>query len=225
MLVRSSAIDVIVVDSVAALSTKQELEGDMGDATVGMQARLMSQAMRKLTPLVARSGVVCIFINQIREKIGVMFGNPETTPGGRALKFFASVRLDIRRKETIKEGDGQIGYSAEVKVVKNKVSPPFKRAHFDMMYGKGISREGEILDMAEECKIVQKSGAWFSYNDERMGQGRENTKEFLAKNPDVLSEIVIKLKTKLGLVKEAPSTKPQEKSAGAEKEKAAGKGK
>jgi recombination protein RecA len=220
MLVRSNAVDVIVIDSVAALSTKAELEGDMGDATVGMQARLMSQAMRKLTPLVSKSRTVCIFINQIREKIGVMFGSPETTPGGRALKFFSSVRLDIRRKETIKDGEEQKGYVTQVKVVKNKVSPPFRTAHFDIIYGKGISREGEILDMAEEAKIIQKSGAWYSYGDTRMGQGRENSKDFLTQNPDILGEIVIKLKTKHGLIKEAvPAAKPPEK----EKEKVAGK--
>ncbi len=225
MLVRSNAIDVIVVDSVAALTSKAELEGDMGDAVVGLQARLMSQAMRKLTPSVSRSRACCIFINQIREKIGVMFGNPETTPGGRALKFFASVRLDIRRKEQLKEGEEPIGYITEVKVVKNKVAPPFRKARFDIMFGKGISREGEILDLAEETKVVTKSGAWYSYGDTRLGQGRENTKEFLAQNPDITTEIVLKLKTKLGLIKPAEAAKEKEKemSAGSEKERG-GKG-
>ena len=220
MLIRSGAIDVIVVDSVAALSTRQELEGDMGDATVGMQARLMSQAMRKLTPVISKSGAVCIFINQIREKIGVMFGNPETTPGGRALKFFSSLRLDIRRKETIKDGDEAKGYTAEIKVVKNKVAPPFRKAHIDIMFGKGISKEGEILTLAEENKIVIKSGAWYSYGDVRLGQGRENTKEFFVQNPDIFSEIIIKVKTKLGLMKptsEASSGKTEK--APPEKEK------
>ncbi|HQG29241.1 MAG TPA: recombinase RecA, partial [Candidatus Ozemobacteraceae bacterium] len=179
MLVRSNAVDVLVVDSVAALTTKAELDGEMGDATVGMQARLMSQAMRKLTPVVSRSGCVCIFINQLREKIGVMFGNPETTPGGRALKFFSSVRLDIRRKEQLKDGDQAVGYTTEVKVVKNKVAPPFRKAHFDIMFGKGLSREGEIIDMAEEMKIDSKTGAWYSFGDTRIGQGRENAKDFL----------------------------------------------
>ncbi|OQA05890.1 MAG: recombinase A [bacterium ADurb.Bin374] len=223
MLVRSNAVDVLVVDSVAALTTKAEIDGDMGDATVGMQARLMSQAMRKLTPVVSRSGCVCIFINQLREKIGVMFGNPETTPGGRALKFFSSVRLDIRRKEQLKDGDQAVGYTTEVKVVKNKVAPPFRKAHFDIMFGKGLSREGEIIDMAEEMKIVSKTGAWYSFGDTRIGQGRENAKDFLVKNPDVFSEIVLKVKEKLGMIKpaETQAEKPEQK----EKEKAAGRGK
>jgi len=226
MLIRSNAIDVVVVDSVAALTTKVELEGEMGDATVGMQARLMSQAMRKLTPVVSKSGTVCIFINQIREKIGVMFGNPETTPGGRALKFFSSIRLDIRKKETIKENEEAKGYSAEIKVVKNKVAPPFRKAHIDIMFGKGISKEGEIIDLAEEHKIIVKSGAWYSFGETRMGQGRENTKEFLAQNPDIFSEIVTKIKTKVGLIKppEVPA-KGHEKHSGGEKEKPSGKGK
>ncbi|MBF0499573.1 MAG: recombinase RecA [Candidatus Riflebacteria bacterium] len=230
-LVSSNAIDIIVVDSVAALSTKAEIDGEMGDASVGMQARLMSQAMRKLTPIVARAGCVCIFINQIREKIGVMFGNPETTPGGRALKFFSSIRIDIRRKDQLKDGDQPIGYTTEVKVVKNKVAPPFKKGRFDMMFGKGISKEGEVLDLAEESKIIQKSGSWYSYGDTRIGQGRENTKEFLTQNPDILSEIVMKVKTKLGLIKAAPesdgktSTAAHSQTHGADKEKATGKGK
>ncbi len=224
MLVRSNAIDAIVIDSVAALTSKAEIDGEMGDATVGMQARLMSQAMRKLTPVVSRSRCICVFINQIREKIGVMFGNPETTPGGRALKFFSSVRLDIRRKDQIKDGDTPIGYVTQVKVVKNKVSPPFRTASFDIMFGKGISKEGEIVDLGEHYKIIQKSGAWYSFGDVRMGQGRENTKDFLAKNPDICSEIVLKIKKAMGLIKnEEPA--PAAKAASPEKEKAAGKGK
>ena len=231
VLVRSNAVDAIVVDSVAALTSKAEIDGDMGDATVGMQARLMSQAMRKLTPVVSRSRCIFIFINQIREKIGVMFGNPEVTPGGRALKFFSSVRLEIRRKEQIKEGDVPIGYVTEVKVVKNKVAPPFRRAYFDIMFGKGISREGEIVDLGEQNKIIQKSGAWYSYGDVRMGQGRENTKEFLLKNPDICSEIVLKVKSALGMTKQEESTPASAsapaptKAAPAEKEKSVGRGK
>lgn len=200
MLVRSNAIDIIVLDSVAALTSKAEIDGDMGDATVGMQARLMSQAMRKLTPVVSKSRCVCIFINQIREKIGVMFGNPETTPGGRALKFFSSIRIDIRRKEQIKEGDEAIGFVTEVKVVKNKVAPPFRKAKFDMMFGEGISAEGEVLDIADTANIVNKSGAWYSYGDVRMGQGRENSKQFLRDNPDIFADIVMKVKKSLGMI-------------------------
>ena len=213
MLVRSNAIDCIILDSVAALTSKSEIDGDMGDATVGMQARLMSQAMRKLTPVVSKSRAVCIFINQIREKIGVMFGNPETTPGGRALKFFSSVRLDIRKKETIKDGDEPVGYVAEVKVVKNKVAPPFKKAKFDIMFGTGISTEGEVLEVAESANIINKSGAWYSYGDVRMGQGRENSKQFLRDNPDVFAEIVLKVKKALGMIesKEAETVVEEKK--------------
>jgi len=222
MLVRSNAIDIIIVDSVAALTSKAEIDGDMGDATVGMQARLMSQAMRKLTPVVSKSRCVCIFINQIREKIGVMFGNPETTPGGRALKFFSSVRLDIRRKEQLKEGDEPTGYVTEVKVVKNKVAPPFKKAKFDMMFGQGISTEGEVLEIAENANIVQKSGAWYSYGDTRIGQGRENAKIFLRDNPDIFAEVVLKVKRSLGMINEsAPAV--ETKTATEEKKKTASK--
>jgi recombination protein RecA len=188
------------LDSVAALTSKSEIDGDMGDATVGMQARLMSQAMRKLTPVISKSRCVCIFINQIREKIGVMFGNPETTPGGRALKFFSSVRLDIRRKDQIKDGDNPVGYVTEVKVVKNKVAPPFKKARFDMTFGEGISTEGEVLELAEKASIINKAGSWYSYGDVRMGQGRENTKQFLKDNPDIFGEIILKVKTALGML-------------------------
>ena len=223
MLVRSNAVDIIVLDSVAALTSKAEIDGDMGDSTVGMQARLMSQAMRKLTPVVSKSRCVCIFINQIREKIGIMFGNPETTPGGRALKFFSSVRLDIRRKDAIKEGEDIKGYITEVKVVKNKVAPPFKKARFDMMFGEGISKEGEVLEMAEAAGVVEKSGAWYSYGDTRIGQGRENSKNFLKENPDVFGEIVLKVKRALGML--PPEEKKEETKAATteEKKKAASK--
>ena len=198
-LVRSGAIDIIVVDSVAALVPKAEIEGDMGDSHVGLQARLMSQALRKLAGSLSKSNTTCIFINQLREKIGVMFGNPETTPGGRALKFFASVRMDIRRIDSIKVNGENIGNRVRVKVVKNKVAPPFKQAEFDIMYGKGISKEGSLLDMAVEYNIVNKSGSWFTYDTERLGQGREAAKEFLATNPDLMAEIDHKVRVACGL--------------------------
>ena len=188
LLIRSGALDVIVVDSVAALTPRAELEGDMGDSHVGLQARLMSQALRKLTGTISKTQTTCIFINQLREKVGVMFGNPEVTPGGRALKFYASVRLDIRRIETLKEGTDAVGNRVRVRVVKNKVAPPFKDAEFDIMYGAGISAEGDILDLAVNNKIVQKSGAWFSYGDQRLGQGRENVRQFLRDNPELLAQ-------------------------------------
>ena len=193
-LVRSGAIDVIVVDSVAALVPKAEIEGDMGDSHVGLQARLMSQALRKLTGAINRSSTVVIFINQLREKIGVMFGNPETTTGGKALKFYASVRLDVRRIDSLKDGANIVGNRTRVKVVKNKVAPPFKIAEFDMIYGEGISREGSLLDMAAQQKIVQKSGAWYAYGDMRLGQGRENTRNFLKDNPELAAEIEQKVR-------------------------------
>ena len=188
-LVRSGAVDVVVVDSVAAMVTKAEIEGEMGDSHVGVQARLMSQALRKLTGAIGKSNCIVIFINQLREKIGVMYGNPETTPGGRALKFYASVRLDVRRTETLKSGTEMIGSRTRAKVVKNKVSPPFKEAEFDIMYGTGISKEGEILDLGAKLEIVDKSGSWFNYGDVRLGQGRDNAKEFLKANPEVAAEI------------------------------------
>lgn len=188
-LVRSGAVDIIVVDSVAALVPKAEIEGDMGDSFVGLQARLMSQAMRKLSGAVSKSKAIAIFINQLREKIGVMFGNPETTPGGRALKFYASVRLDVRRVEAIKSGNDVVGNRTKIKVVKNKVAPPFKQADVDIMYGEGISKVGSIVDIGAEQDIVQKSGAWFSYNSERLGQGRENAKQYLKDNPEVSNKI------------------------------------
>ena len=198
-LVRSAAVDVVVIDSVAALVPKAELEGEMGDAMVGLQARLMSQALRKLTAVVSKSGTCLIFINQIREKIGVMFGNPETTTGGRALKFYSSVRLDIRRINSIKDGDEVVGSRTKVKVVKNKVAPPFKAAEFDIGYGEGISKTGELIDLGVEHKVVEKSGAWFSYGDLRIGQGRENAKAFLRDNADVALEIENRLREKLGI--------------------------
>lgn len=199
MLVRSGAIDVVVVDSVAALTPRAEIEGEIGDSTVGLQARLMSQALRKLAGSLAKSNTTCIFINQLREKIGVMFGNPETTPGGRALKFFSSVRMDIRRVDSIKVNNEVVGNRVRVKVVKNKVAPPFKQAEFDIMYGQGISKEGSVLDMAVEHEIVSKSGAWFTYETERLGQGREAAKEFLASNPELLEEIDHKVRVACGL--------------------------
>ncbi|KKM13102.1 recombinase RecA [Clostridiales bacterium PH28_bin88] len=188
-LVRSGAIDVVVIDSVAALVPRAELEGEMGDAHVGLQARLMSQALRKLAGAISKSRTTAIFINQLREKVGVMFGNPETTPGGRALKFYASVRLEVRRVETLKRGEEMVGSRTRVKVVKNKVAPPFKQAEFDIMYGEGVSREGCLVDMAVEIGLLQKSGAWYSFNEERLGQGRENVKEYLKQHPEIIATI------------------------------------
>ena len=201
-LVRSGALDVIVIDSVAALVPKAEIEGEMGDSHMGLQARLMSQALRKLTGTVSKSNTCVIFINQIREKLGVMFGNPETTTGGRALKFYTSIRLDIRRIATIKVGNEMVGNRTRVKVVKNKMAPPFREAEFDIMYDQGISKEGDVLDKAVEFRIVQKSGTWFSYNDLRLGQGRENVKAFLRENPEVFQEIEKQVRIKLGLEKD-----------------------
>lgn len=197
-LVRSGALDVIVVDSVAALVPRAEIEGEMGDSHMGLQARLMSQALRKLTATVSKSNTSVIFINQIREKIGVMFGNPETTTGGRALKFYTSIRMDIRRIATIKEGQDMVGNRTKVKVVKNKMAPPFKDAEFDIMYSQGISKEGDILDLATEMNLVQKSGTWFSYGDTRLGQGRENVKRFLKEEEKILTELETKVREKLG---------------------------
>ena len=205
MLIRSGAIDVVVIDSVAALVPKAELEGEMGDAQMGLQARLMSQAMRKLTGIVSRSNTCLIFINQLREKIGVMFGPNETTTGGRALKFYATVRIDIRRELPIKDGDQTVGNRTKVKVVKNKLAPPFKIAEFDIIYGEGISREGDLIDLGTANGIIEKSGAWFSYKDTRLGQGRENVKRFLKDNPDLATEIDHKLRVKLNLVREEPA--------------------
>jgi recombination protein RecA len=193
-LVRSGAVDIIVVDSVAALVPKAEIEGEMGDSHMGLQARLMSQALRKLSGAINKSNTIAIFINQVREKIGVMFGNPETTPGGRALKFYSSVRLEVRRAEVIKQGTDMVGNRTKIKVVKNKVAPPFRTAEVDIMYGEGISREGEIIDIGSELDIVQKSGSWYAYNDERVGQGKENAKQFLKENPDLRQEIYQKIR-------------------------------
>ncbi len=199
MLVRSGALDVVVIDSVAALTPRAEIEGEMGDTHVGLQARLMSQALRKLTGSLNRTNTIMIFINQLREKIGVMFGSPETTPGGRALKFYASIRLDIRRIESIKDGAEVVGSRTRVKVVKNKVAPPFKQAEFDIMYGKGISREGSLLDMAVDMGIIKKSGAWFTYDGEQLGQGRENAKNFLSENPEIMVEVSEKVRVQAGI--------------------------
>ncbi|UTI40625.1 recombinase RecA [Niallia sp. RD1] len=203
-LVRSGAVDILVIDSVAALVPKAEIEGEMGDSHVGLQARLMSQALRKLSGAINKSKTIAIFINQIREKVGVMFGNPETTPGGRALKFYSSVRLEVRRAETLKQGTDMVGNKTKIKVVKNKVAPPFKVAEVDIMYGEGISKEGEIIDLGSELDIVQKSGAWYSYNDERLGQGRENAKLFLKENVEMRLEIQKKIRDHYGLDKEVP---------------------
>jgi recombination protein RecA len=203
VLIRSGGVDVVVVDSVAALVPKAEIEGEMGDAQMGLQARLMSQALRKLTGVVSKSKTTLIFINQLREKIGVMFGNPETTTGGRALKFYASVRVDIRRIASIKDGDVVIGGRTRVKIVKNKVAPPFREAEFDIMYGEGISKEGDLLDLAVEKRIVEKSGSWFAFSGERLGQGRENAKQFLRDNPDIRQTVEDRLRRELGLVREA----------------------
>src|SRR5213594_2921299 len=204
VLIRSGGVDVVVVDSVAALVPKAEIEGEMGEAQMGLQARLMSQALRKLTGIVSKSKTCLVFINQIREKIGVMFGNPETTTGGRALKFYASVRLDVRRIASIKDGDVVVGGRTRVKVVKNKVAPPFREAEFDVMYGEGISRGGELIDIGLESKIVEKSGAWISYGDLRLGQGRENAKQFLKDNPEVYKAIEDRVRRELGMTREAP---------------------
>jgi recombination protein RecA len=203
VLVRSNSVDVVVVDSVAALVPRAEIEGEMGEAQMGLQARLMSQALRKLTGVVSKSRTCLIFINQLREKIGVMFGNPETTTGGRALKFYSSVRIDIRRIGAIKDGDQVVGGRTRVKVVKNKVAPPFREAEFDVMYGEGISKEGDLLDLAVDRKIVEKSGTWFAFSGERLGQGRENVKQFLKDNPVVCKSIEDKVRRELGLVKDA----------------------
>ncbi len=215
-LVRSNAIDVLVVDSVAALVPKAELEGEMGDSHMGLQARLMSQALRKLTGIVSKSRTCLVFINQIREKIGVMFGNPETTTGGRALKFYSSVRVDIRRIAAIKDGDLVVGSRTKVKVVKNKTAAPFREAEFDIMYGEGISREGDLLDLGVDKGLVEKSGAWFSYKGERIGQGRENVKQFLKENKDITAKLEAELRRELGmktLAVEPPAPSPEQKQA------------
>ncbi|MCR4683970.1 MAG: recombinase RecA [Lachnospiraceae bacterium] len=202
-MVRSGAVDIVVVDSVAAIVPKAEIDGEMGDSHVGLQARLMSQALRKLTAVISKSNCTVIFINQLREKIGVMFGNPETTTGGRALKFYSSVRMDVRRIETLKQGGEVVGNRTRIKVVKNKIAPPFKEAEFDIMFGKGISSEGDILDLAANCDIISKSGAWYAYEGNKIGQGRENTKQYLIDNPEVCAEIEQKVREHFGLVPDA----------------------
>ncbi len=210
-MVRSGAVDIVIVDSVAALVPKAEIDGDMGDSHVGLQARLMSQALRKLTAVVSKTDCIVIFINQLREKIGVMFGNPETTTGGRALKFYSSVRLDVRRIESLKQSGEVIGNRTRVKIVKNKIAPPFKEAEFDIMFGQGISKEGDILDLASNVDIIQKSGAWFAYNGEKIGQGRENAKQYLKDNPAVCEEIEKKIRAHFAPEPEA-ETGPEEKT-------------
>ncbi|MGM0501487.1 MAG: recombinase RecA [Bacillota bacterium] len=219
-LVRSGAIDIVVIDSVAALVPKAEIEGEMGDSHVGLQARLMSQAMRKLSGILSKSSCTCIFINQIREKVGVRFGNPEVTPGGRALKFYSSVRLDIRRRQTIKDGDEILGNKTKAKVVKNKVAPPFKTAEFDIMYGTGISETGCIVDMGEEYGIIERAGSWYSYGDENLGQGRQNSKEFLKEHPEMMKEIKEKILVKAGMKEEAELETEVEEDSEEEKESA-----
>ena len=213
-MVRSGAIDIVIVDSVAALVPKAEIDGDMGDSHVGLQARLMSQALRKLTAAISRSNCIVIFINQLREKVGVMFGNPETTTGGRALKFYSSVRLDVRRVESLKLAGEVIGNHTRIKVVKNKIAPPFKEAEFDIMFGKGISKEGDILDLAAEIGVVNKSGAWYAYNGEKIGQGRENSKVFLQEHPEIRDEVEAKVRAHYGL---AGGEQPSEEAKGDEK--------
>ena len=210
-LVRSGAVDILVIDSVAALVPKAEIEGEMGDSHIGLQARLMSQALRKLSGAINKSKTIAIFINQIREKVGVMFGNPEVTPGGRALKFYSSVRLEVRRAEAIKQGNDMVGNKTKVKVVKNKVAPPFKTAEVDIMYGEGISREGELIDMGSDLDIVEKSGSWYSYKGERLGQGRENAKQFLKENPDVRKEVYEQIRIHHGLDKDVSEPAVDEK--------------
>ena len=205
-MVRSGAVDIVIVDSVAALVPKAEIDGDMGDSHVGLQARLMSQALRKLTAIISKSNCVVIFINQLREKVGVMFGNPETTTGGRALKFYSSVRLDVRRVETLKQGGEMVGNHTKIKVVKNKVAPPFKQAEFDIMFGTGISREADILDLAADCSIVNKSGAWYAYNGNKIGQGRENAKAYLKEHTDIRDEIEKKVRIHYHLIPEEEET-------------------
>ena len=212
-MVRSGAVDIIIVDSVAALVPKAEIDGDMGDSHVGLQARLMSQALRKLTAAISKSNCIVIFINQLREKVGVMFGNPETTTGGRALKFYSSIRLDVRRIEALKQGGEMVGNRTRIKVVKNKVAPPFREAEFDIMFGKGISKEGVVLDLAASVGIVQKSGAWFAYGGDKIGQGRENAKAYLREHPEIMDEIEHKVRVAYGLIKEEAPEGTEETAA------------
>ena len=212
-MVRSGAVDIIIVDSVAALVPKAEIDGDMGDSHVGLQARLMSQALRKLTAAISKSNCIVIFINQLREKVGVMFGNPETTTGGRALKFYSSIRHDVRRIEALKQGGEMVGNRTRIKVVKNKVAPPFREAEFDIMFGKGISKEGDVLDLAASVGIVQKSGAWFAYGGDKIGQGRENAKAYLREHPEIMDEIEHKVRVAYGLIKEEAPEGTEETAA------------
>ena len=212
-MVRSGAVDIIIVDSVAALVPKAEIDGDMGDSHVGLQARLMSQALRKLTAAISKSNCIVIFINQLREKVGVMFGNPETTTGGRALKFYSSIRLDVRKTETLKQSGEMVGNRTRIKVVKNKVAPPFREAEFDIMFGKGISKEGDVLDLAASVGIVQKSGAWFAYGGDKIGQGRENAKAYLREHPEIMDEIEHKVRVAYGLIKEEAPEGTEETAA------------
>ena len=212
-MVRSGAVDIIIVDSVAALVPKAEIDGDVGDSHVGLQARLMSQALRKLTAAISKSNCIVIFINQLREKVGVMFGNPETTTGGRALKFYSSIRLDVRRIEALKQGGEMVGNRTRIKVVKNKVAPPFREAEFDIMFGKGISKEGDVLDLAASVGIVQKSGAWFAYGGDKIGQGRENAKAYLREHPEIMDEIEHKVRVAYGLIKEEAPEGTEETAA------------
>ena len=212
-MVRSGAVDIIIVDSVAALVPKAEIDGDMGDSHVGLQARLMSQALRKLTAAISKSNCIVIFINQLREKVGVMFGNPEATTGGRALKFYSSIRLDVRRIEALKQGGEMVGNRTRIKVVKNKVAPPFREAEFDIMFGKGISKEGDVLDLAASVGIVQKSGAWFAYGGDKIGQGRENAKAYLREHPEIMDEIEHKVRVAYGLIKEEAPEGTEETAA------------
>lgn len=212
-MVRSGAVDIIIVDSVAALVPKAEIDGDMGDSHVGLQARLMSQALRKLTAAISKSNCIVIFINQLREKVGVMFGNPETTTGGRALKFYSSIRLDVRRIEALKQGGEMVGNRTRIKVVKNKVAPPFREAEFDIMFGKGISKEGDVLDLAASVGIVQKSGSWFAYGGDKIGQGRENAKAYLREHPEIMDEIEHKVRVAYGLIKEEAPEGTEETAA------------
>ena len=212
-MVRSGAVDIIIVDSVAALVPKAEIDGDMGDSHVGLQARLMSQALRKLTAAISKSNCIVIFINQLREKVGVMFGNPETTTGGRALKFYSSIRLDVRRIEALKQGGEMVGNRTRIKVVKNKVAPPFREAEFDILFGKGISKEGDVLDLAASVGIVQKSGAWFAYGGDKIGQGRENAKAYLREHPEIMDEIEHKVRVAYGLIKEEAPEGTEETAA------------
>ena len=212
-MVRSGAVDIIIVDSVAALVPKAEIDGDMGDSHVGLQARLMSQALRKLTAAISKSNCIVIFINQLREKVGVMFGHPETTTGGRALKFYSSIRLDVRRIEALKQGGEMVGNRTRIKVVKNKVAPPFREAEFDIMFGKGISKEGDVLDLAASVGIVQKSGAWFAYGGDKIGQGRENAKAYLREHPEIMDEIEHKVRVAYGLIKEEAPEGTEETAA------------